>query len=236
MQKIRKGSPFAPKVEEKGPTIIEGKNNIFVDVEQNSDEWFDLRMKKITSSKIACIMAHLGKAFGEPAIKYAQKIALEVVTGKRDETESYSNKYMEMGHENEPEAIRLYERDTGNKVTNGGFYYERSDDLILVGDSPDGNVGSDGCVEVKSVTPTTHWERIKKGGFDTKYKWQIHNHIWIGDKQWCDFVSYCPGFPEHKQLYVYRVERDEEIIEKMKERVNEFKKVVEDHINILNGR
>lgn len=206
--------------------------SIWKDVEQNTGQWYNLRLKKITSSNTAKIMANLGKAFGSPAVKYAESIALEYVTGKRDES-GYTNEYMERGHKLEKEAIKLYEQQVGNKVTNGGFFYEDSDEMILLGDSNDGNVGDDGCIEVKSVIPSTHWERIKKGGFDTKYKWQIHSHIWIGNKQWCDFISYCPEFPSNKKLYVYRVERDEDIIEVMKERIDEFRKLVEEHIEML---
>lgn len=223
--------PFGAKKQK----IIENPTNFFVDIEQNTDEWMDLRMGKITSSKMGCIMANLDKAFGNPAKEYAQKIALELVTGKRDSTEGYSNKYMEMGHEREPEAILLYQVQAETKVDNGGFYYEKTTERVVIGDSPDGNVGEDGCIEVKSVSPNSHWKVLKKGGFDTAYKWQIHNHIWTGNKRWCDFISYCPDFPESKQLYIFRVERDEEIIETMRRRVNEFRKLVEDNIKILEG-
>ena len=36
----------------------------FIDVEQNSDEWYELRGGKLTSSKLGTIMASYGKAFG----------------------------------------------------------------------------------------------------------------------------------------------------------------------------
>ena len=207
-------------------------SNIFTDVKQNTPEWFNLRLGKITSSNVGKIMANCGKAFGDPAIKYAEMIALEYVTGKRDEG-AYTNKYMDRGHELEPQAVRAYEDLNSVRVKNGGFYHEDSDEMILVGDSNDGNVGNDGCIEIKSVIPNTHWKRLKKGGIDSAYKWQIHSHLWIGEKQWCDFISYCPEMPRNKRLFVCRVDRDEEMIEKMKSRVNEFRKVVEDHINIL---
>lgn len=206
---------------------------MWIDVQQNTDEWFDLRLGKITSSNFGKIMANYGKAFGNPAIEYAEKLALEIVTGQRDETSSYSNAYMERGHELEPAAIELYEIEMFYEVTNGGFNVEDSEDAVLIGDSPDGNVGDPGCVEVKSVIPKTQWKRIKKGGIDTAYKWQIHGHIWLGNKQWCDFISYCPEMPENKQLHVVRVERDESIIEQLELRINEFREVVKDHVNML---
>lgn len=206
---------------------------MFVDVIQNTPEWFQLRLKKITSSNFGKIMANNGKAFGNPAIEYAQKLAVEYLTGKRDERSNYSSKYMQDGNDLEPVAIELYERQTMFNVTNGGFNVEDSKDEVLLGDSPDGNVGKNGCIEVKSVIPNTQWKRIKKGGIDNAYKFQIHGHIWLGKKQWCDFVSYCPEMPKNKQLYICRVERDDEIISQMEKRITEFKKVVLDHVKML---
>lgn len=201
---------------------------MFVDVEQNSDEWFLLRMKKATSSKFGTIMANEGKAFGDPAKRYAQEIALEIVTGNKDERSGHTSKFMDDGHTYEPIARDLYEQQTFRTVTNGGFFYNGN-----YGDSPDGNVGKDGCIEIKCVIANTHWERLKKGSFDSSYKWQIHGHILIAEKQWCDFVSYCPEMPEDKQLYIFRVNRDEDIINRMKIRLSEFWQLVDENIKIL---
>ena len=108
---------------------------IFHDVEQNSEEWFKLREGKPTTSKFNVFMANYGKAFGDPAKKYAFKLAMEQVTGERSEEESYSNKYMDAGHEYEPVALREYEKETFNIVSNGGFCQHEK---YNVGGSPDG--------------------------------------------------------------------------------------------------
>lgn len=200
---------------------------MWIDVEQNSDEWFNLRLGKATSSNFGKIMAKDGKAFGNPAIEYAQKVALEIVTGLRDER-GYKGAYFDDGHEYEPIARELYEQDQFVEVANGGFYYNGR-----IGDSNDGNVGN-GCIEIKSVIANTQWERIKKGGYDTSYKWQIHGHIWQGEKEWCDFVSYCPEMPENKQLYIFRVYRNDELIDRMKQRIEiDFFNEVDNNIKLL---
>lgn len=201
---------------------------MWIDVQQNTQEWFDLRLGKITSSNFSKIMANDPKVFGKPAIEYAQKVALEIVTGQRDETSNFKNAYMDRGHELEPIAIHLYELETFRKVTNGGF-----NDCGRYGDSPDSNIGKDGCLEIKSVIPNIQWNRIKKGGIDTSHKWQIHGHIWLGKKEWCDFVSYCPEMPESKQLHIYRVHRDEDMINSLKIRTKEFLKEVDKNITLL---
>lgn len=197
-------------------------------VQQNSEEWYNLRLGKITSSNFDKICANMGKAFGEPAKKYARQKALERVTGKLDETAQFSNSYMDRGHELEPLALELYQMQTFNEVTNGGFF-----SISAFGDSPDGLVGSSGCVEVKSVIPNTHWKVIERGGYDTSYKWQIQGHMYIGDKQWCDFVSYCPEFAKGKELYVFRVERDDEMQDQLKDRLEAFESLVKEKQRLI---
>lgn len=175
---------------------------IFHDVEQNTDEWQALRLGKATASKFACIMAHEGKAWGEPAKEYALQLALEIETGRKAEY-GFSNKHMERGHEQEPVARMLYEEETFTDVGNGGFFC-----WGRYGDSPDGLPG-DGVVEIKSVIAPTHYATIRRGSFDPSYRWQLVGHIDCTGRDWVDFASYCADFPEGRQLYVTRLTRAE---------------------------
>jgi hypothetical protein len=125
-------------------------------------------------------------------------------------------------------ARLLYEKETMDEVTNGGFFEEWE-----IGDSPDGLVGEDGCIEIKSVIAPTHWERIENGGYDRAYHWQIHWHMLISGRKWCDFISFCPEFPEHKQLHIHRVHRDEEELKVMKIRINEFLELVKHYESLI---
>ena len=204
---------------------------MWVDVEQNSDEWFNLRMNKATASMFGTIMANMGKPFGKPAISYAQTLALEIVTGEMDETQQMKLWQFERGHEFEPVAKQRYELETLNKVTNGGFFVSAGG---RVGDSNDGNVGEKGCIEIKCVVPKTQFVRLEKGGIDSTYKWQIMGHIWIGKKEWCDFVSFCPEMNYKNQILITRVYRDEEIIKQMTERFKHFFEKVDFYVDLLN--
>ena len=55
----------------------------FIDVPQNTDEWLQLRLGKATASQFGTFMANEGKAFGDPAKRYALQLALEISTGKK---------------------------------------------------------------------------------------------------------------------------------------------------------
>ena len=207
----------------------------FYNVVQNSEEWFDLRKGRATASHFGEIMVNCfdkdfnykpSAAWGKQANDYAMRIALERITDKRMEN-GYTNEWMERGHELEPVARAEYENQTFTDVTNGGFICD--DDC---GASSDGLV-KDGGIEIKSVKYNTHFERLIKGGYDTKYRWQIIGNIWAYNLQWLDFVSFCPEFPEEKQLYIFRVKRDDTAINYLNDRLNSFKTLIETYQAVL---
>lgn len=203
----------------------------FHDVPQNTDEWENLRIGKATASNFGCFMANDGKAFGDPAKRYALKIALELCTGKKSEF-SFTNDHMERGHEQEPVARMLYEEETFSDVANGGFF-----DWDTYGDSPDGLVGKDGAVEFKSVIAPTHYATLLRGSFDPAYRWQLIGHLDCAERQWVDFASYCADFPIGKQLIVHRLTRDEcaDEIERLRERREKFLELVQETTNRIRG-
>lgn len=173
------------------------------DVEQNSPEWDALRLGKATASGYAKFMANFGKAFGDPALRYALQIALERVTGCKAE-HSFKSDDMERGHEQEPIARMRYEEQHFVDVTNGGFF-----DCGDWGDSPDGLVDDDGVLEIKCVIAPIHHANIRRGKPDPSYRWQIVGHFDGTGRDWVDFASYCSDYPEHRQLVVYRTYRKE---------------------------
>lgn len=207
---------------------------IFHDVEQNSENWFELRTGKITTSNFAKFMANYGKTFGEPAQKYAFRLAKEQVTGERVEEISFTSQHMENGHIYEPIARDEYEHQTFNTVTNGGFC--QHDKYKDVGGSPDGLILSqNGAIEIKSVIDWTQRTTIKRGSFDPTYKWQILGNIWLCDLDWLDFISYGYTYTESKKLFVHRVYRTEyqNDIDLIEPRLNEFQELIETEKNYL---
>ena len=195
---------------------------MFHDIEQNTDEWFDLRAGKVTGSAVSKVMANYGKAFGEPAKKYAVDIAVTQVTG-RSSSDNYTNEHMARGHEQEPIARRLYEYETFCDVDNGGFF-----DNGFTGDSPDGLSGNDGVLEIKSVISSVHYQRFKKNKYDTAYHWQLMFHLRETGRKWVDFVSFCSEFPDDKKLYIERIfaaDCSEDFV-KMDHRLIEFQSLV----------
>ena len=192
-------------------------------IEQNTDEWLALRAGKLTGSGFSKIMANYGKAFGEPAKKYAADIALEKITGAAI-GQGYSNDHMERGHEQEPIARMKYEEEFFCEVDNGGFF--ESD---WIGVSPDGLVLNDGVIEIKSVISSAHYNNIKRQSFDPAYRWQLVGNLKFTGREWIDFISFCADYPDDKKLYTFRLFKDDlsEEFNQMDDRIEQFKKLIE---------
>jgi len=202
---------------------------MWIDIEQNEDEWYALRVGKITSSSLSKVMANYGKAFGDPARKYAADIAIGQITGQVAGA-GYQNAHMERGHIEEPLARACYEDRYFSAVTNGGFY-----DLGDIGCSPDGLVGEDGMVEIKSAIPSIHYARIKKQSFDAAYKWQLAGNLKFSGRDWLDFISYCHDYPDDKKIYVYRC-HSEDFADEFKmidSRIGEFRELIAETKSII---
>lgn len=197
----------------------------FHDIPQNTDEWLDLRIGKMTGSGCSKMMANYGKAFGEPAKKEAIRIAREQITGQRSVAESYSNAHMERGHAQEPLAREAYENEYFADVSNGGFF-----DCGNFGCSPDGLVDGDGLIEIKSVLDHVHYANRKRGDIDPAYKWQVYFNLMHTGREWLDFISYCDDYPEQTKLFVHRVHADDcgEQFSMIRARSEEFFELVEE--------
>lgn len=214
----------------------------FHEVEQNTDEWIDLRVGKVGGSSIGKIMANEGKAFGQPAKDYAIQIAIERIKGEA-QGGGYTNAHMERGHEQEPLARKAYEDEYFCEVSNGGYF-----DCGKSGCSPDGLVYDDGVIEIKSVIASVHYQNVKRNNIDPKYKWQHVFNLQKTGREWIDFVSYCHEYPVDKKLFVHKLYADgtytdknetvkcTELFDRVDNRLKKFEELVEEVTqNIIGG-
>jgi hypothetical protein len=211
----------------------------FHDVEQNTEEWFQLRCGKITGSAVSDIMVNCKKLedcnkpkWGEGAKKYALKLALERITGKYIPS-SYSNASMEKGHEMEPIARDLYEKETFNVVTNGGFYDNEDNNCAC---SPDGVFGS-GRLEIKNEAYHLFFMTKKMDRAATNKRWQIPFNLKYSDGEWIDYAGYCESYPEDKQLFIKPFTLDDCVddFKMLDARIEYFEMLIEYNIKIING-
>lgn len=188
-----------------------------------------------TSSMIARALA--GESVYSPsykAISYAWTIAMEIIARKSlDET--FVTWKMRQGQEREPQARRAYEAKTGELVEEVSLIL--TDDSAF-GYSADGFVGDDGLIEIKCPgTPDvvgSVWEKPATAHED--YIHQINGGLWITGRKWCDLVIYYPELaPVGKELFIKRIHRDDDVINKLEEDLVEFHKIVRRKLAILRG-
>jgi putative phage-type endonuclease len=197
-------------------------------MEQKSEEWFAARLGKVTASKVSAVLAKKDSATRSD---YLTDLVLERLTNKQQEF--YQNDAMQWGTDTEPQARMAYEAFKGVLVDEMGFIDHPS--IQYFGCSPDGLVDKDGLVEIKCPNSKTHLSTLLNGKIPTKYIPQVQTQMAVMNRQWCDFVSFDPRLPEDLQLFVVRVNRDDEYIAKLEEEVVAFLDEVNETVTKLKG-
>lgn len=170
--------------------------------EQGTPEWFAARLGRVTGSKADVLMAKGAKgAESTQRINYRYELAEQRVTGIIA-PQGFVSDAMKWGTEHEPFALMALEGARGYDIIRTGFF---SRDDIMAGCSLDGHIGEPlrpvGIVEAKCPMLKTHIGYLKADALPDDYKWQVTHNLLVTEAEWCDFVSYRPGF----SLFVVRV-------------------------------
>jgi putative phage-type endonuclease len=200
-------------------------------IQQGTEEWHQLRLGKVTASRVADILAKTKSGASASRGNYLIELALQRVTKTIEE--SYSNSAMEWGVATEPQARVAYEVSTGNFVDQIAFVNHPT--IEGFGCSPDGLVG-EGLIEIKCPNSATHWSYIKANEPPQKYIIQMQAQMSVTGAKWCDFVSFDPRMPERSQLLIVRVNRDDEFIAEMENDIKQFLSEVEAEVNLMEKR
>ena len=186
-------------------------------IEQRSEEWFEIRKGKITSSEIYKIMGK--KDLSDTAKTYLLEKVCEYFGGF---TEPAIGAALNWGTELEPVAIEYYEKLAKVKVDKASFIPAGEH----YGGSPDGLIGSEGIIEVKC--PYKSSNHFKHGLIDSAekfkdvapgYYYQCVSNMICAGAQWCDFISFDPRVTEEYRMFIFRLELNEEEAKNILERV-----------------
>jgi hypothetical protein len=171
------------------------------DIEQGTPEWHELRRGVLTSTAIKTLITPTGKlADNDKTRAHVYEVAAQRITGRTEDT--YLSFDMMRGHTDEILARDLYAKHYA-PVTECGFI--TNDKLgFLVGYSPDGLVGEDGLIEIKSAKAKIQVQRIVDGVIPQEHYAQVQTGLLVTGRQWCDFISYSNGM----KMMVVRVNAD----------------------------
>ena len=198
-------------------------------MEQRTDEWFEARLGKVTASRITDALAAPSTA---AYANYQAQLIAERLTGKPYETHQTSA--MQWGIDQEDDARSFYEflRDTG--VIDNGFIDHPT--INFAGASPDGLIGDDGQIEIKCPNTATHIKTLTTQKIESRYRNQMTWQMACTGRSWCDFISYDPRLPVEYRSCIIRFERDNEQIELMENKVQDFLRKLEDKLNEIKSK
>lgn len=192
--------------------------NIIETCEQGSLEWLDMRLGKVTASRVADVMSKgRGTAPSKTSESYMMELIAEALTGRSKPF--FENDAMKWGTETEPQARAMYSVNNDFVEVKEVAFVEHNNQI---GISPDGFVGENGLFEAKCPNTTTQLKRALSDDYSKDYKPQIQMQLWVTEREWCDFVSFDPRLDCDAAYLEQRVFRDEEYIEEMKVKVYAF--------------
>ena len=171
---------------------------------QGSDEWRAARCGLLTASEMHLILTPTLKAASndkERAHLYellAQRITKYVEP-------HYVSDDMLRGQEDEIEARILYDKHYHPVIDYGFVTNDKYG--FAIGYSPDGFVGEDGLIEIKSRRQKFQIETIVNRAVPIDYMLQCQTGLLVSERKWLDFISYSGGLP----LVVMRVTPDEKV-------------------------
>lgn len=195
------------------------------DFDQGSVQWAAQRCGMLTASQMDLILtptlkvANNDKQRGHVYELLAQRITKNVEP-------QYVSDAMLRGEDEEIAARELYSEKYA-PVTQCGLITNDSFGFTL-GYSPDGLVGDDGLIEVKSRRQKFQMQTIIEGVLPIEFALQIQTGLLVSSRKWCDFISYSAGMP----MFVFRVEPDLVVRNAILEAAQSFEQQLQERLQI----
>jgi len=186
-----------------------------LDCKQGTEEWLRARAGIPTASEFDALITpeFVARKGQMPHTYLCKKLAEHWQGGPLPSFAPFGA--MEQGQILEQEAVPWYELEFGTTINRVGFI---TTDDGRVGCSPDGLLGDDGGIEIKCPFADTHVRYLLAGEVPKDYTAQVHGSLYVTGRKWWKFVSYRRHFP----ALIVTVERDEEIMGKIGEALDEF--------------
>ena len=177
-------------------------------VEQGSEAWLAMRCGLLTASEMKHVITPTLKvANNEKTRAHIYELLAQRVTNYVEPM--YVSDDMLRGVEDEFYARQAYAEHHAPVEQVGFITNDRWG--FTIGYSPDGLVGSDGLIEVKSrrqkYQVQTIIENLTGGTIPADYVMQAQTGLLVSEREWLDFISYSGGLP----MAVVRVWPDDAI-------------------------
>lgn len=176
---------------------------VYEDLEQGSDAWLAARCGIVTASVVGQLITPktIKPAVNDYSRGLTATLVAERITGHVEPMQV--SQAMMRGTLDEPYARDAYSEHHA-PATEVGFLV-KDFGKYKIGYSPDGLVGTDGLIEIKSRAQKKHLQTILADEVPLENMAQIQTGLLVSGRDWLDYVSFCSGMP----LWTKRVMPDE---------------------------
>lgn len=173
------------------------------DIYQHTEQWYAIRCGKLTASEMKKVLTPKSLKFAHDGKTTA---FLDEITAQRINNyvePTFQSMAMMRGEADEQDVRKIYDEkyapvETVGFVSNDKYAYtdDNGKDVgFVLGWSPDGLVGADGAIEVKSRMQKFHLRTILSGEVPFAFMIQLQMALLVSERPWIDFISYCSGMP-----------------------------------------
>lgn len=219
-------------------------------VEQRTLDWYRSRLGKITGSAVGKLMVSGRKKdelFGQTALSYINKVASERMLHQQVyendgwleellEQTNVTSKAMQWGIDNEDKARKLYSLVNDVEVVECPSVVHPT--IPNFAASPDGYITvKNGTIEIKCIG-LNNWlsyfemkEPLDLKALNPEYYWQCYAEMSCAETDFTDFTIYNPFMAT--PLKTLKIERDDDVIAQLEERVILANQLIEHKLNNL---
>ena len=170
-------------------------------LEQGSDQWFEARRGLMSASELNLILTPTLKlANNDKTRTHAFELAAQRLSGYTEP--SYVGDNMLRGWADEIKARDRYSEEIKPVTEVGGMC--RYFGSFKLWASPDGLIGDDEGLEVKSRIQKHHLATIASNEVPQEHMLQVQANLLVSGRAVWNYVSYCGGWP----MWIIRVEPD----------------------------
>ena len=186
-------------------------------MEQGSGDWHRARSGVVTASKASILL--MGRKT-QGRLSYMDELIASIATGRvKDEIKAAP---LQWGKDYEQDAQDAYSAFTFETVINHGFIYK--DDSMRAGISPDGMIdGQQKGLELKCPFSSGVWAAFAgRGEIKKEEVAQIQFSLLVTDYKNWSLAKFDPRNINCKKLHVVEIQRDDEMIDKLRKGLEEF--------------
>jgi predicted phage-related endonuclease len=198
------------------------------DLLQGSDDWLAARCGLLTASEMKLILTPtLKTAANDKSRAHLWELLAQRIS--RHVEPAFISDDMLRGMADEQDARVLYSEHVAPVEEIGFITNDRWG--FTLGYSPDGLVGDDGLIEVKSRRQKFQVETILTGQVPPEYMLQLQTGLLVSERSWIDFISYSGGLP----MVTMRAYPDDEVQAAIIEAATAFEEALTERLEQWRG-